>query len=80
MESFSPYAHSLWGRHLNLASYFSVEILMVVGSQVWVNYHDHVIFPLSNATQTTISDESNWSYDNDINTEGDDDDDDDAEV
>ena len=37
-----------------------------------MSHHGHAIFSLPNATKTTITDESNWNYDDDIDAKGDD--------
>ena len=36
---------------------------------MWVNHHGRTLFPLPNAAKTTITHESNWSYNDDIDTE-----------
>ena len=36
-----------------------------------VNHHGRVLFPLSSAAKTTITGELNWSYNDDIDANGD---------
>ncbi|KAJ8428088.1 hypothetical protein Cgig2_024800 [Carnegiea gigantea] len=58
------------GARLNLEAYVHVEIFIMVGNQIWVNHHGYALFPLPNTPHTTITNEANWSYNNDIDGEG----------
>ena len=58
------------GAYLNLETCVHVEIFTIVGNQIWVNHHGHAVFPLPNTPYTTITNEANLSYDNDIDGEG----------
>ena len=39
---------------------------------MWLNHHSRALFPLPNPEQTSINDQANWSYDDDIDAKGDD--------
>ena len=58
------------GALLNLETCAHMEIFIMVGNQVWVNHHGHAFFPLFDTPHTTVTNEANWSYDNDIDGEG----------
>jgi len=59
------------GGNINLAIYIHIELFIIVGSQVWLNHHGRALFPLPNTKRTTITNQANWSYNDEINTEGD---------
>ena len=58
------------GAPLNLEACVHMEIFTMLGNQIWVNHHSHALFPLPDTPHITITNEANWSYDNDIDGEG----------
>ena len=57
------------GACLNLEACVHIEIFTMVDNQICANHHGHALFPFPDSPDTTITNEANWSYDNDINGE-----------
>jgi len=55
---------------LNLEACVHMEIFTMVGNQIWVNHHGPALFPLPDIPHTTVTNEANCSYNNDIDDEG----------